>query len=182
MTAVCFRIDTVAPTAIASRLVALDNTLTTFWTRATFARIVCDVRSASFADRMAQIPNTRDWRRAHLEQHRRMYAHLEQNVFELDTTLALWPSATANLSVLEQTMAAAWQVPHIERVPFPQFVGGTYRNRGTYLEPEQRGAPFLAVLTAHDVRGVWAPLSLEVGEQGVAPKAGTSCYCWIRCG
>ena len=106
MTDLCFRITPIAPTAIIGRLPVLDHTLTAWWSRARQACILCTVRPASFEQQIASLPDATDWRRPHLQERRRMYAHLHDEVLEVDTTLALW-GMDSDAALLQRTLPEA---------------------------------------------------------------------------
>jgi len=167
MSDLCFRITPAAPTAIVSRLPILDHTLTAWWGRAKQARMVCTLRPASFAEQIASVPDATDWRRAHTQERRRMYVHLQDQVLEVDTTLALW-GAGSDAGLIERTLPDAWGVPGVALTAFPQIVHGPYTPRATYLEPQRRGDPYLAVLTATSVQGLWSPIQLDAPGIGIA--------------
>ncbi|NTU83288.1 MAG: hypothetical protein HGA45_28610, partial [Chloroflexales bacterium] len=86
----------------------------------------------------------------------RMYEVMEQRVLRaVQYILMTWePADVAEMSI-RVPLAAVTRRP-VSKIDFlPPVISGPYRERLTYLEPEEVGQPYLAVLTSYDFSGEW---------------------------
>lgn len=92
-----------------------------------------------------------------LKNQRRMYHTIEDTAppLAIDHYLLAWPDAHVHPGTLAQTLKQVFLLPDVTPTPFPPLFHGRYREEADYLHPCDPGYPYLAVLTAWDLRGDW---------------------------
>ena len=73
----------------------------------------------------------------------------------IDHYLLVWADPYTHAPTLADTLKHTFFLAGIELTTLPPLYAGRYRAEATYLAPLDGGRPFLAVLTAWDVRGRW---------------------------
>lgn len=93
------------------------------------------------------------------EQEGQLANQAQQQALVIDHYLLTWEGGAMLPEVLREHILRTTLVPEVEIAPLPPLWSGIYRPQDTYLEPEQPGDPFVTILTVHDVRGTWNPLT-----------------------
>jgi hypothetical protein len=75
--------------------------------------------------------------------------------------LLAWGDKEIRPDVLAEQIVTRTMVPHVEQTELPPLWRGRYREQATYLEPLEPGDPYMTVLTAWDVRGMWDLLTWQ---------------------
>ena len=73
----------------------------------------------------------------------------------LDHYLLAWTEDHLDVEVWRAMIKETFLVPDVRPTPLPPLFQGAYREGYDYLAPTEAGRPYLAVLTAYDVRGLW---------------------------
>jgi hypothetical protein len=168
MSAICFQLEPFRADDVRDDIDTVEAILADFWASLEGqARILARVRPFSFLPRQDAIerlltPDIAPWRKRFLREQHKLYTDMERAraALTVDHYLLLWPGPV-NLDLLEATLPEALCVPSVARVPVPQLIPGSYIEHATYLEPQTPGHPYLAVLTAYDVRGGWSLIDLH---------------------
>jgi hypothetical protein len=96
------------------------------------------------------------WRIPWARQAVEMYGLMERRVLRaVQYVLLTWEPADVSEMAIRIPLAAATRRP-VRRIEYlPPVIAGPYRERLSYLEPEEPEQPFLAVLTSYDFAGEW---------------------------
>jgi len=154
----CYQITPAAEDTIWPRVDVTEHKLAQFWTQQQQARMVCHVQPATFTQRLETLTIPNDWRRPYVIEQQALYRDMERTTYEVVSYVALW-GADHHVATLDRTIAESLSVPTATRVPYPSIVQGHYHEHARYLAPLDPAMPHLAVLTAYDVQGNWAPVN-----------------------
>jgi hypothetical protein len=96
------------------------------------------------------------WRVPWARQAVEMYEVMERRVLRaVQYILLTWEPADVSEMAIRVPLAAATRRP-VRRIDYlPPVIAGPYREHLSYLAPEDREQPFLAVLTSYDFAGEW---------------------------
>lgn len=121
------------------------------------ARVASGAASTFEQQRLELLAGRVVWRWRWLKNDRRALETIERIAppMALDHHLIVWPEGFADPEALRGTLRGAFLVPEAVPAPLPAPFVGRYREEADHLAPEEDGRPFLAVLTADDIRGQW---------------------------
>jgi hypothetical protein len=108
--------------------------------------------------RLAELASRVIWRWRWLKSDRRALEVIESIAppMALDHYVIVWPETFTDPQALRGTLRASFLLPEVTPGPLPALFAGRYVDEGDHLAPEEEGRPFLAVLTADDIRGEWS--------------------------
>jgi hypothetical protein len=96
------------------------------------------------------------WRIPWAREATRMYEVMERRVLRaVQYTLITWEPADVSEQAIRIPLSAVTRRPVTRIEALPTLLPGPYRERLSYLEPEDPEHPYLAVLTSYDFTGEW---------------------------